>query len=155
MAEPVDRVAARVLVVDDSERVLLLEGLDPADPSRSTFWFTPGGGLEPGESFEDGARRELAEETGLVPERLTGPVHERVAVFDFEGVTYRQSERFFAARVPAGRAIVSDGFTDVERRAVVGHRWWSIPELRATTAAVYPECLADLLTGLPLDGVTC
>lgn len=148
MAEPVDRTAARVLVVDDSERVLLFEGLDPADPTRKTFWFTPGGGLEPGESYEEGARRELAEETGLVPDQLQGPVHERVAVFDFEGVTYRQSEQFFTARVPSGGGIVSDGFTEVERRAVLRHRWWTLAELRTTTAAVYPEGLADILTSV-------
>jgi ADP-ribose pyrophosphatase YjhB (NUDIX family) len=144
MGEPVDRTAARVLVVDDAGRVLLFEGLDPADPARVRFWFTPGGGLEPGESFEAGARRELAEETGLDPSRLDGPVHERVAVFDFEGVTYRQSERFFFARVPGGE-IVSAGFTDVERRAVLGSRWWEVEELRTTTDTVYPEGLADLV----------
>jgi 8-oxo-dGTP pyrophosphatase MutT (NUDIX family) len=151
MAEPLDRTAGRVLVLDSAGRVLLFEGIDPGLSDGPRFWFTPGGGCEGGESFEAAARRELAEETGLAPERLDGPVHERVAVFDFEGVTFRQSEQFFLARVEVSGeevAIVSDGFTDVERRAVLGHRWWSVEELRSSTADIYPEQLADLLDGL-------
>ena len=34
------------------------------------YWTMPGGALEPGESLEQAARRELLEETGLVAERL-------------------------------------------------------------------------------------
>ena len=37
----------------------------PAAPDRGSWWFTPGGGLDPGESHRDGAVRELFEETGL------------------------------------------------------------------------------------------
>ncbi len=31
---------------------------------------------------------------------------------------------------------------------MLGHRWWSVPELRATDQVVYPEALADLLERL-------
>jgi 8-oxo-dGTP pyrophosphatase MutT (NUDIX family) len=146
MAEPVDRTAGRVLVLNSSGRVLLFEGFDPGLRDGPRFWFTPGGGCEPGESFEEAARRELIEETGLEPERLDGPVHERVTVFEMEGVTFRQSEQFFLARVPGDEvAIVSSGFTDLEQRSVLGHRWWSVAELRSATADVYPDVLADLV----------
>ena len=37
------------------------------------------------------------------------------------------------------------GWTDLERRSVVGCRWWSVSELRSTTETVYPLGLADLL----------
>ena len=53
-------------MVDDRARVLLLRGRDPADPSAGRWWFTPGGGVDPGETVEQAARREIAEETGLV-----------------------------------------------------------------------------------------
>ena len=62
---PLDREAARVLLLDGSDRLLLFRGCDPADRDRGQWWFTPGGGLDPGETYEQGARREVLEETGL------------------------------------------------------------------------------------------
>jgi 8-oxo-dGTP pyrophosphatase MutT (NUDIX family) len=143
---PVDRVAARVLLLDGDERVLLFRGQDPREPERGTWWLTPGGGLDPGESDAQGAARELFEETGLrvAPEALGAPVHERVARFVFDGTAYRQSERFFLHRVGAHDVDVS-GFTPLEVAAVLEHRWWSAAELRASPAVVFPEDLLAVL----------
>jgi 8-oxo-dGTP pyrophosphatase MutT (NUDIX family) len=57
------RPVARVLPVGPGRKLLLLRAEHPADGHR--FWLTPGGGLESQESFEDAARRESREETGL------------------------------------------------------------------------------------------
>ncbi len=144
--DPLDRVAARVLLLDAQERVLLFRGLDPREPERGTWWLTPGGGLDPGETSAQGAARELAEETGLrvAPESLGEPVHERVAEFVFDGQAYRQREQFFVVRVEA-HAVDTAGFTALEVLAMPEHRWWTPDELRATDAVVYPEGLAGLL----------
>jgi 8-oxo-dGTP pyrophosphatase MutT (NUDIX family) len=60
------RRAARIILLDESERVLLFRGGDPARPDAGTWWFTPGGAVEPGESTEAAARRELKEETASI-----------------------------------------------------------------------------------------
>ena len=60
----IDRRAARVLLVDAAGRALLLHGGDPVRPEQR-WWFTPGGGLQAGETPAEGAARELLEETGL------------------------------------------------------------------------------------------
>jgi 8-oxo-dGTP diphosphatase len=62
---PSSRRFAGVLLVDPRGWLLLQERDEHPviDPDR---WGLPGGHVEPGERFPDAARRELAEETGLV-----------------------------------------------------------------------------------------
>lgn len=139
------RRAARVLLVDAAGRVLLFAGFDPARPDHR-YWFTPGGGLDPGESPAVGAARELVEETGLrlTPEQLGEPVWRDTIEFPFDGVWYRQEQEFFLVRVPAWE-VDTTGFSDVERASVDGHRWWSVDELAGTDERYYPPDLPTVL----------
>ncbi len=150
-AAPIERTGGRVLVVDRAERVLLLRGTDPADPAAGTWWFTPGGGLDDGETAEQGALRELAEETGLVLAELGPAVWTRTAEFDFMGSHYRQAETFFLVRVD-GHDVDFGGFTEIERQAVHEFRWWSVAELAATAETVYPSSLGAELALLLAEG---
>jgi ADP-ribose pyrophosphatase YjhB (NUDIX family) len=50
------------MVLDPDDRVLLFRYDD--GPPNGRHWCTPGGGLNDGEDYPTGARRELAEETG-------------------------------------------------------------------------------------------
>ncbi len=145
-AAVVDRRAARVLLVDAADRVLLLRGTDPADASRGGWWFTPGGGLDEGEAPVDAACRELREETGLqlAAHALGDVVHERVALFSFAGTDYRQAEVYYLARVDA-HEVDSSGFTPLEVASVTGHRWWPRSELAGTGELVFPDDLAAVL----------
>ncbi len=108
------RTAARVLLLDGDDRVLLLSGTDPKVGSR--WWITPGGGVEGGETLPDAARRELAEETGLLlgADDLVGPIWRRVARFTFTGIDYEQTEFYFAARAPRP-GVASSAGPDVQR----------------------------------------
>jgi len=147
------RVAARILLVDPAQQLLLFQGFDPHMPGES-FWFTAGGGLEPGEELLAGAVRELREETGMQvpPERLVGPVWLRRVHFSFEGVEYDCDEWFFLAALTDAAVVDTAGFTDLENRTVRGHRWWTADDLRSATETVYPLQLAELLPGLLAGG---
>jgi 8-oxo-dGTP pyrophosphatase MutT (NUDIX family) len=145
-AQPVDRRAARVLLLDAQDRLLLFQGRDPVHASRGRWWFTPGGGLDPGETPAQGAVRELFEETGLVvtAAELGAVVHQRVTTFPWGDVVYRQAEDYFLLRVQA-HEVDTAGFNEVETAAVLGHRWWARDELATTAERYYPSELLELL----------
>lgn len=151
------RRAARVILVDAQDRILLLHGCD-ADQRERTWWFTVGGGIESGETALDAAVRELHEETGLVvsPEELVGPVFSRSAEFDFFRETCRQDELFYLARYTEASSITRAGWTEIEVDTIDEVRWWNLDELAATEEEVFPVGLADHVRGLlrDWDGVT-
>ncbi|SDU72908.1 NUDIX hydrolase [Jiangella alkaliphila] len=147
--EPEHRRAARVIVVDEAGRVLLMRGYDPADPSN-VWWITPGGGLEPGEDERAGAVRELFEESGLRvgPDELAGPVAVRTAFFSFMGRPYRQDEVLFFARLTGATDVDGSGWTDIERASVTELRWCAADEVEALGEPVYPPALPSIVRGL-------
>ncbi len=147
--EVLQRRAARALILDRHDRVLLFRGLDPDRPERGCWWFTPGGGLNDGEDERSGLLREVREETGLVvdPEHVGPPVWHRVAEFLFAGQWYRQSEHFYLLRV-SEHLVDTSGFEPLEASAVLSHRWWELPALAVSEDVVYPAALADQLRRL-------
>ncbi|HIZ34992.1 MAG TPA: NUDIX domain-containing protein [Candidatus Ruania gallistercoris] len=140
------RTAARVVALDDAGRVLLARGHD-ADQTDRTWWFTIGGGIEPGESPREAAVRELVEETGVhVPEAdLVGPVLTREAEFDFFAETVRQDEVFFLARVAADATLTTEGWTAVERGFMDELDWWHAEDLAEVPVEVFPAQLPELV----------
>ena len=138
--EPVDprerpvrrRRTARVLLVDERDRILLFQDSDPGLPGRH-WWITPGGGVEGEESDLEGAVRELREETGLVadPAALVGPLARRTVRHGYTDVVVVQDEVFLGLVVPPFEIDVS-GHTDEERLTMTRHRWWTRDELAGT-----------------------
>jgi 8-oxo-dGTP pyrophosphatase MutT (NUDIX family) len=138
------RRAVRVIVVDQDDRVLLFEDSDPGIPGV-TWWVTPGGGMDPGETERQTAVRELVEETGyqFAEDDLVGPLATRYAVHGYSDQVLEQQESFYLARVSAFEIDIS-AHTEEERITLQGHRWWTRAETEAAAAWIWPEQLLQL-----------
>ncbi|GAB2981511.1 NUDIX hydrolase [Streptomyces pseudoechinosporeus] len=147
------RKVARVVLLDPRDRILLLYGHEPGDPSDN-WWFTPGGGVEGEETREEAALRELAEETGITEVELGPVLWRRTCSFPFAGRRWDQDEWYYLARTANTPRVVPEalGLTELERRSVAGARWWTCQELLQAHETVYPTRLAELLRRLLDEG---
>jgi 8-oxo-dGTP pyrophosphatase MutT (NUDIX family) len=139
--KPIYRPAARILLLDPRDRLLLLRtNLRPDRP----LWITPGGGVEDGETPEQAAVRELREETGITAP--LGPcVWLRRHVFDFNGITLDEDERFYVVRLDTETITTDEHLLEHELEFIHEYRWWTAAEVAASTDWFAPRRLAALL----------
>jgi ADP-ribose pyrophosphatase YjhB (NUDIX family) len=140
------RRAGRVIVLDLEDRVLLFRYDD--GPPNGRHWSTPGGGLNDGEDYEAGARRELAEETGWTDVPVGGQVYERTLVMEYADAIVQQHERFFLARVQTVRRKLGEVAAMHSSDGIAAWRWWTLAEMDSTAEAIWPPGLADLVRSL-------
>jgi 8-oxo-dGTP diphosphatase len=143
------RPAARVILVDVDERVLLVRFDIPGVPP---VWAAAGGGLELGETHEEAARRELAEETGLEGVELGPPVWTRTHVFELGRHWDGQTEVYFLVRTRPFEPRPRHTWEQLNAEGVTAIRWWTLDELEAADVLCAPRRLPALLRELLLHG---
>jgi len=141
-----ERPSSRLLVLDAQRRLLLFRFENKRGAlAGKTFWATPGGEVEPGETFEQAAQREMFEETGVRIENVGPQMGRRTATFQLTtGEMVLADERFFAIQLDTLR-VSTEHWTELERDVMTEHRWWSQAQLESATEQIWPEDLGRML----------
>ena len=143
-SQPIDRPTARLIVLNERDQVLLLRLEGASEP----FWMPPGGGLKAGESYEQAARRELKEETGIEFAELGPWVWKGTDLWHTPDKTYRMIRRFYLVRLRDTPEVDISGLTGFEAKVTIEYRWWSIDEISQSSERFSPPRMASLLTPL-------
>jgi 8-oxo-dGTP pyrophosphatase MutT (NUDIX family) len=141
------RIGARVLLLDEHDRVLLIHARDPDNPDHH-WWELPGGGLDDGESLEQAAIREVAEETGIELDHLGPRVWIRESRFHYRNRDHHRIDHVFLARRPDATATVATKPTDNEKLGLIKRAWLTTARLHDTTDKLVPPELPTLLDAI-------
>ena len=133
------RNQARGFVLNDAGQVVLVkyedtEPVNPAEPDILKYWVLPGGGIEPGETYEQAVAREVLEETGVEVTEVGRRIHVLEKELIYAGKLHRMHAEYYLSRC-AGQPVASncdpgEGIVDV--------RWWSYEEILTSDEIFLP-----------------
>jgi len=149
VSQPNLREGTRAIILDEHDRLLMVKYIFP---SGAVAWGTPGGGLDPDETHEDGIRRELHEELGLTEFELGPHVWNRTHLFPMLTGHDGQRERFFLVRLDHFTPDPSIGWEQMNSEFVYEIRWWTLDEIDASPVRFIPVGLTDRIRDLLRDG---
>lgn len=145
------RNSVKILLLNEKDELLLMCADDPKTTSvdktyHGRFWFCLGGQMNPGESFEQAAIREIYEETGIQKEDLDlGPI---VWFGEFDmvlnGTLTHLKQTFLVAKTNQKQVFLND-LDKWERTFIEKLAWFSLEKIKNCSEVIYPVVLPEYL----------
>ena len=151
------RDSVKVLLLNEDNELLLIHADDPKTTSADgkslgRFWFLIGGKIEPGETLEEAAIREVHEETGIREEEIElGPIV-WYGQYDLvlSGTLTHLKQTFLIAKTKQKSTTLAN-LTPEEQEVIQKTAWFTLEEIINSPEVIYPillpRYLPDILSG--------
>lgn len=153
----VQRNSVKILLFNNQKELLLMCVDDPKTTSvegkySGPFWFPVGGAIEPGETIQEAALREVYEETGIKKEDIKlGPI---VWFGEFDlilaGTPTHIKETFIVANTTQINIDLAN-LTSWEKAVVKKVDWFSLEKIKNCNQVIFPvllpKYLPDIIAG--------
>jgi len=143
------RLTARIILLNNEDKCMLLKFVEP----QRSFWLTPGGKIEEGETPFQAAQRELHEETGITSAEFVTPhswYGEGISLL--HGVPTFFKEHYFLARVYTSD--VSSAYLNPDEKEIIKeYKWWDLAALMQCNEPLYPTGLVDILSPIVIKKI--
>lgn len=129
----------------------MINSVDPVDRAKAPWWEIPGGGMDPGETSDQAAAREIVEETGITDFELGPCIWTQQVQFTFAGMFF-DSDEFIHVAWCDGGVFAPRHLEFFEALAFRGARWWEPADLIASDEVLLPPRLREFLEPV-VDGI--
>ena len=139
------RRRASALLLSPEDRLFLFKFEFAFLEHGKTLWVTPGGGVEEGETYEQGLERELFEELGLRATVKKPHTYFRKMPFKSKsGEEFVSDERYYIVKTE-NENVLFDHMSAGEKKLTKEGRWWSLYDIHKSHEEFFTPDLESIL----------